>query len=126
MDKSQVSVVRSGECVEADPSPGVVREQAFVRAGMWSGRVTTEPGTVSGWHHHGDHDTSIYVSEGVLRLEFGPGGTDVVRAGPGDFVHVGKGVVHREGNPSEVSSRLIVTRAGQGAVTVNVDGPDAP
>jgi uncharacterized RmlC-like cupin family protein len=101
----------------------VARERAFGVDGMWSGHVSTDAGVVSGWHHHGDYDTSIYVAEGELRLEYGEGGTQIVHAHPGDFVHVGKGVIHREGNPAANASRLIVTRAGSGPVTVNVDGP---
>jgi uncharacterized RmlC-like cupin family protein len=36
---------------------GVLREQAFSTEDVWVGLVTTEPGEMSAWHHHGDHDT---------------------------------------------------------------------
>jgi len=26
---------------------------------------------VSGWHHHGDFETVIYILSGVLKMEFG-------------------------------------------------------
>lgn len=107
----------------ADPTPGMVREQAVSTDGLWSGFVRTDPGMVSGWHHHGDHDTSIFVVEGSLRMEFGPAGSSVIEAGAGDFVHVPKHVVHREANPGDTTSHLVVTRAGRGVTTVNVDGP---
>jgi uncharacterized RmlC-like cupin family protein len=32
---------------------------------------------ISGWHHHGDHESVIYVLSGALRMEFGSGGSDV-------------------------------------------------
>jgi uncharacterized RmlC-like cupin family protein len=115
--------VSADQRVEADPTPGMVREQAVAVEGMWAGYVRTEPGVVSGWHHHGDHDSTIYVAEGALRLEFGPGGSRALDAGPGDFVHVPKGAVHREANPGSSESRLVVVRAGHGPPTVNVDGP---
>jgi len=83
----------------ADPTPGKVREQAIAVPGLWSGLVRTEPGVTSGWHHHGVHDTSVYVVDGTVRLEFGPSGAQAVGAGPGDFVHIPKHVVHREVNP---------------------------
>ena len=35
---------------------------------MWSGTVDTEAGAVSGWHHHGDHDTTLYIGAGLMRL----------------------------------------------------------
>ena len=109
--------------MEADPTPGMLRERAIDVEGMWAGLVRTAPGATSGWHHHGDHDTSIYVTRGTLRLESGPGGTEIVRAVAGDFVHVPKGAVHREGNDSGEESHLIVVRAGVGPPTINVEGP---
>lgn len=109
--------------VEADPTPGMVREQAIAVDGLWAGLVRTGPGMTSGWHHHGDHDTSIYVVAGALRMESGPGGSSVIEAQPGDFVHVPKGAIHREGNPIDTESRLVVVRAGSGPTTINVDGP---
>jgi len=111
------------ERVAADPTPGVTREQAVVVEGMWSGLVRTDAGTTSGWHHHGKYDTSIYVASGSLRMECGPGGRVVVEAGPGDFVFVPKGAIHREGNPSDAESHLVVVRAGTGPTVRNVDGP---
>lgn len=111
------------ERVEADVTPGMVREQAIAEDGLWAGLVRTEPGMVSGWHHHGEHQTSIYVASGRLRMEFGPAGGQVVEAVEGDFLHVPAGAVHREGNPGQEESRLIVVRAGRGPTTVNVAEP---
>ena len=109
--------------VEADPTPGMVRERAIAVDGLWAGFVRTAAGAVSGWHHHGDHETSIYIATGELRMEFGPGGRDTIDARAGDFLHVPKGAIHREGNPSDGESHLVVVRAGHGPPTVNVDGP---
>jgi uncharacterized RmlC-like cupin family protein len=120
----QVSRVAAGETVPADPSPGMVRERAFETPGMWVGLVHTQPGAVSGWHHHGEHETSLYVVAGAMRLEFGPGGRAAVEAGPGDFLHVPAHAVHRESNPGPDVSTAVVNRAGTGAPTVNVAGPD--
>jgi uncharacterized RmlC-like cupin family protein len=118
-------VVRHDDLEPADPTAGMARSKAFEASGLWAGVVDTEPGVASGWHHHGDHESSLYIVEGTMRLESGPGGADVVEAGPGDFVHVPAGVVHRESNPGDVPSRAVIARAGTGVVTVNVDGPDA-
>lgn len=109
--------------VEADPTPGMVREQAIAVDGLWAGLVTTAPGMTSAWHHHGDYETSIYVMSGQLRMESGLGGQDVVDAASGDFLHVPRGAIHRESNPGGSESRLVVVRAGQGVPTVNVEGP---
>lgn len=110
--------------VDADPTPGMHRQRAIDVSGLWSGLVHTEPGAVSGWHHHGDHETSLYVISGSMRLEFGPGGRSVVDAGPGQFVHVPGHVVHRESNPADQQSSAAVSRAGTGVPTVNVDRPE--
>lgn len=118
-----VTRVGPEERVEGDPTLGMVREQAIVTDGMWAGFVRTEGHMTSGWHHHGDYDTTIYVLTGVLRMECGPGGASVVEAGPGDFVHVPKEAVHRESNPADADSHLVVVRAGHGPPTVNVHGP---
>ncbi|QZY30645.1 cupin domain-containing protein [Nocardioides coralli] len=58
-----------------------------------------------------------------MRLESGPGGGDVVEAGPGDFLRVPAGAVHRESNPGDAPSRAVIVRCGTGEPTVNVDGP---
>lgn len=115
--------VRPQDRTDADPSPGMIRERAIEVDGLWAGMVRTAPGMTSGWHHHGDYETSIYVAHGRMRMESGPGGRDVIEAQPGDFLHVPRGAIHREGNPDDEESHLVVVRAGRGATTVNVDGP---
>jgi uncharacterized RmlC-like cupin family protein len=115
--------VAPGERTEGASTPGMTREQAIVTETMWSGIVLTDPGMVSGWHHHGAHETAIYVLSGAIRIESGPGGGDVVDAEAGDFVHVPRGAIHRERNPSDGVSRLVVVRTGTGEPVVNVDGP---
>ncbi len=108
---------------EGQPTSGIVREQAVETAGMWAGLARTDAGMVSGWHHHGEYESAIYVLTGSLRMEFGPAGEETFDAEPGDFVFVGKGVVHRESNPSTEQGTVVVVRAGQGEPLTNVDGP---
>ena len=122
-----VRVVREGDLTDGDPTPGMRRQVAFESPSLWAGLVHTEPGAASGWHHHGDHETSLYVVAGTMRLEFGAGGTTAVEAGPGDFLRVPPHTVHRESNPGAGRSTAVIGRAkgGDGPPTVNVDGPDA-
>jgi uncharacterized RmlC-like cupin family protein len=122
-EQGQIFVVTPGERTAGPFTPGMDRQQAVATENMWSGWVRTEAGMQSGWHHHGEYETTIYVVTGALRMEFGPGGSTTVAAGPGDFVYVPKGVVHRESNPSAGPADLIVVRAGRGESTINVDGP---
>ena len=119
----RVVLITAKERCEGDPTPGMVREQAVAVEGMRAGFVRTEAHMTSGWHHHGDHDTAVYVVQGGLRMESGPDGREVIEAGPGDFVHVPKGVIHREGNPADRESHIVVVRAGNGPPTINVNGP---
>lgn len=104
---------------------GMVRAAAVEREGLWSGVATAAPKMASGWHHHGDNETVIYVLDGAIFLEFGPGGSSSVEARSGDFIHVPPRTVHRESNPQDREARLVVTRAGSGPATVNVAGPEA-
>ncbi|WP_010146092.1 cupin domain-containing protein [Serinicoccus profundi] len=115
--------IPDGALEPADPTPGMSRQMAEHSEGMWTGTVDTEPGAVTGWHHHGDHETTLYIVSGTFRLESGPGGAEVVEARPGDFVRVPAGAVHRESNPGRQPSRAVIVRCGSGAPTVNVDGP---
>lgn len=108
---------------EATPTPGMTREEAFSDGAMWSGYVTTAAGMTSGWHHHGDYDTVIYIISGGLRMESGTGGKEIVDAKPGDFVFVPKGTIHRESNPSNVEAALVAVRIGSGSAVINVGGP---
>jgi uncharacterized RmlC-like cupin family protein len=117
--------VGADELDPADPTPGMSREVALHTESMWSGTVDTEPGAVSGWHHHGDHETTLYIVSGRMRLESGPDGGHVVEAGPGDFLHVPAGAVHRESNPGSGRSQAVIVRCGSGTPTVNVEGPAA-
>ena len=124
-ERERIVVVTAGERTPGPATPGMDRQQAVATEGMWSGVVRTEAGMVSGWHHHGEFETVIYVLSGSLRMEFGPGGSDAVQAGPGDFAYVPRGAVHREGNPSAEPANIVVVRAGRGESTVNLGGPPA-
>ena len=57
-------------------------------------------------------------------MEFGPGGAEVLEAGPGDFLYVAPGAVHRESNPSDEECHIVVVRSGSGEPVFNVEGPD--
>lgn len=120
---SEMRMIRPSERVPGQVTIGMEREEAISTEGMWAGSVTAESGSVSGWHHHGDHESVIYIMRGAFRMEFGPGGAESLIAQVGDFIYVPKQAIHREGNPSDERAEFIVARAGSGNVVVNVDGP---
>jgi Cupin domain len=61
----------------------------------------------------------IFVLSGALKREFGANGSNSVEAGPGDFVYVPKGAVHRESNAAAEPADAIVVRTGVGESTFN-------
>jgi uncharacterized RmlC-like cupin family protein len=125
MNEARVRRITLADRVDGPPTPGMNRFQAVTSDRMWVGGARTEPGMVSAWHHHGDHESAIYVLSGALRMEFGPGGAEAFDAGPGDFVYVARGAIHREGNPVDVPADIVVVRAGTGESVVNVEGPES-
>ncbi|HEV8282102.1 MAG TPA: cupin domain-containing protein [Candidatus Limnocylindrales bacterium] len=120
---ASIRVVTRGELIENVPTPGMERLEGE-SDGTRIIAVRTDPGLVSGWHHHGAYATYGYVISGRLRLESGPGGTSVVEAGPGDFFVVPPDTIHRESNPAEDEQLVVGFRVGSGATVINVEGPD--
>ncbi len=122
---ARIRVFGPDDWEEADPTPGMRRFRAFEVPGLWSGRVVTEPGVASGWHHHADHESSLYVVSGVLRLEC-EGLEGYLDAEAGDVVHGPADLVHRESNPSARPSVALIARSGYGIPTVNVSEAPPP
>jgi len=120
----QVRVVTRNELTETVQTPGMARREAFATEGAWVGVVRMEAGMASAWHHHGDYDSYLYVTEGRARFEFGPGGGEAVEGGAGDFVMIPAHTVHREMNPGSRESAVALFRVGVGTPVFNVDGPD--
>ena len=118
----RVEVVKGGELRPAEGTPAMTRHVAIETPGLWAGTLKTAVGMESGWHHHGDHHSVIYLVRGRMRVDFGPTGTNSVEAVAGDFISVPPGVIHREAT-AEDEVAAVVIRAGGGEVVVNVDGP---
>ena len=112
---------KPGCCAALPVNPGILLPKG--RRPRLGGRSRTQGGTWSAWHVHPGYDTYVFQTEGRLRLEFGAGGTESMEGGPGDFVLIPKGLVHRERNPGTEPNEAIVFRVGEGEVLVNVDGP---
>lgn len=120
--------VRSSSQLDEIPgqqTPGIRRRQAFAGDDRWVGHVETEPGEWSGWHHHGETDTYMYVRSGGLEFEFGLEGERIV-VGPGDFALMPAGVVHRERTTPGAPGDIVLVRIGPGPAVVNVADPHEP
>ena len=44
---------------QAVQTSGMRREEAFDSGKLWAGVAHTAPKALSGWHHHGDHESAI-------------------------------------------------------------------
>lgn len=99
------------------------RRQLFVGQDTWVGWVRTEPGA-GGWHHHGDHDTYIYLIRGTMTIDYGAGGNESVTAHAGDVIFNPRSMVHREVTEGSEQAECFVVRRGSGPQNFNVDGPD--
>ena len=123
---ASVQVVRAGEFRQAAAAtPGMDRREAFAGGDAWAGTVRTEAGVITGWHTHAGYDTYVYVLSGSARVEYGPGGRIGVDAGPGDFVLIPRGLVHREGSSAGSNGvEAVLVRVGHGELVTNVDAPD--
>lgn len=106
------------------PDAPFVREEMFGKDGFWFGMVTTETGAASPWHHHGRHETYVYMLEGEATVEFGPGGAGRLLATADGSLHViPPGFPHREINTGSTPNRILVVRIGEGPQVVPLDGP---
>lgn len=105
-------------------TPGMDRRQILEDGTAWVGWVQAEAGLASGWHHHGDRSSYIYVLSGGITIEFGPAGRESVTAVAGDFILNPAHMVHREITTPDAAAEFFVVRVGTGPQNVNVDGPD--
>jgi uncharacterized RmlC-like cupin family protein len=104
-------------------TPGMHRLEALAEDGVWLGTVDTEPGVLTGWHHHGDYETYIYVTRGDARLDtYIDGAIRRHEAAEGSFIVVPRQTVHREGSASAEGVQAVLVRIGRGQVVFNVDG----
>jgi len=121
---SKIQALEPESLAETPASPGITRHLAFQNEGSRVLRSQTKPGTISGWHHHGDYEVYGYVVSGTARFENGSDEKNAISVGPGDFFHVPPHTVHREINPSsEKGNDVILFLRGNGELVFNVDGP---
>jgi mannose-6-phosphate isomerase-like protein (cupin superfamily) len=102
----------------------MTRLVAYAGDGRWIGEVSSDPGVISGWHHHGEHQTYFYVVAGGTLIELGGGEQFEVLAG--EFAHIPAGTVHRESTLGDERLVAIVIRMGNGPQAFDAADPDAP
>jgi uncharacterized RmlC-like cupin family protein len=63
--------------------------------------ATIPPGGVAGAHIHVDFEVMLYIVEGRVRHEFGPGLKQVIENQAGDFIFIEPGIPHEVFNMSD-------------------------
>jgi uncharacterized RmlC-like cupin family protein len=128
VSRSRPVVVHPDEAIAGPTTPGMERRHHFDRDGRWVGWaewIRNDAGDVSGWHHHADNDTYVYVIRGSVTIEFGPGGAESVEARAGDFFLVPSQTIHRELTSQDTDLEAFIVRVGGEPEHVKVDGPEA-
>lgn len=119
-----VQVVRGDEIPVGPVTQGMTRKVAEAGENVTLAEVRSAAQAASGWHHHGEHTTCVYVVRGQLRLEWGSGGRESADLAGGDFYVMPPETIHREANPGSEDHVLAGFYVGSGPVVVNVDGPE--
>jgi uncharacterized RmlC-like cupin family protein len=90
---------------------------------IWMGETHMAPGIVSGAHHHGENETSIYVLSGTPVFIYMTGGHEErITTKPGDYVYVPPFVPHIESNEhGAVEAVVIIARSSQEAIVENLE-----
>jgi uncharacterized RmlC-like cupin family protein len=74
--------------------------------------ATVPPGAVAFAHIHVDFEVMLYILEGHVRHEYGPGLCYTIDNGPGDFIFIEPGVPHEVYNLSDTEPVVaIVSRS---------------
>jgi uncharacterized RmlC-like cupin family protein len=77
--------------------------------------ATIPPGGVAGAHIHVDFEVMLYILQGRVRHEYGPGLRQVVENEAGDFIFIEPGVPHEVFNCSETEPVVaVVARSDAG------------
>jgi uncharacterized RmlC-like cupin family protein len=118
-----LQVVRAHELSEGTAqTPGMHRLAAVDRERcsserLWVGKVTVEPATSTGAHHHGETDSVVCVTAGRITIRWGDRLQHQAQADAGDFIYIPAYLVHQEINESDSEPvDSIVIRSGDNVV----------
>ncbi len=128
--KGGIQIIRPSELSGATAQTSGMQRMAAIAGNttgsehLWLGLVKTPVGTASGWHHHGNCESGIYVVSGRARFTWSSGGISSAEVGPGDFLAVPPNVIHKENCIGDEPCVMVVARGCKDSVVVNVDAPN--
>ena len=118
----QLQALRYDALTETLSSKGILRHLAFKGENCQVVRARSDPGVISGWHHHGDYNVYGFVVSGSGRLESEHGEKGAIVVHAGDFFHVPPHTVHREINPSrDKGNEYVLFLLGAGPLVYNLE-----
>ncbi|MFQ5890350.1 MAG: cupin domain-containing protein [Gemmatimonadota bacterium] len=82
--------------------------------------ATIPPGGVARAHIHLNFEVMLYILEGRVRHEYGPGCREVVENGPGDFIYIEPGVPHEVFNMSDTEPVVAVVARSDASEWENI------
>jgi len=82
--------------------------------------ATIPPGGVAYAHIHVDFEVMLYILQGHVRHEYGPGLTKVVENQAGDFIFIEPGVPHEVFNMSDVEPVIAVVARSDASEWENI------
>jgi uncharacterized RmlC-like cupin family protein len=126
-------IIRDALSSDTTQTPGMTRLEAISgktvgSEKIWMGETHVAPATKSGDHHHGEAETAIYIVSGHPVFVFAEGDREVrIETKPGDYVFVPPYVPHREENPADDETAVVViARSTQDGIVVNLASLWAP
>src|SRR5215216_1315015 len=118
-----ISVIRgSGECRDWN---GIHYKVGMSARNVGSRQLsmnvaTIPPGGVARAHIHVDFEVMLYILQGHVRHEYGPGLTTVVENRAGDFIYIEPGVPHEVFNVSDTEPVVAVVARSDASEWENI------
>lgn len=104
-------VIRSTESYVGKQGPqytgGISAETVGAQA-IWLGLITIPPGGRTKAHYHAEHETALYMLEGVVDMWTGDRLEHYEECRAGDYIYIPAGVPHVAANRSATERALVV------------------
>ena len=85
-----------------------VSAQSVGAQGICMHLLTIPPGGRAKAHLHANHETAIYILQGISEMWYGEGLREHLTARAGEFVYIPAGVPHLPANPSATETAIAV------------------
>jgi uncharacterized RmlC-like cupin family protein len=104
-------VIRSAESYVGKQGPqytgGISAETVGAQA-IWLGLIDIPPGGRTKAHYHAEHETALYMLEGVVDMWYGDRLEQYEECRAGDYIYIPAGVPHVAANRSTTERALVV------------------